>query len=87
MPLIYCELPLRPIAHCQVEASNQPHLDCLALPDLRIAMNSPNVRLTRHTQEIDDARFVLSGKLADVCAALDHLAAQEQRNAWRAARR
>ncbi|MFZ7321223.1 hypothetical protein [Comamonas jiangduensis] len=39
----------------------------------------------RRSKDKDSNRFALSGKLADVCAALDALAAQEMRNTWRVA--
>ena len=84
--LIFCELPLRRIEHAVFHASNQAPL--AEAPIQRVAgttMASPPVRLMRRAQDMDSSRFVLSGKLADVCAALDQLAAQETRNAWRVA--
>lgn len=44
-----------------------------------------HVRLLRRAKEQDCTRFALTGKLSDVCAALDELAALEQRNACRCA--
>lgn len=51
-------------------------------PQASLACNG-NVRLLRRAKEQDRTRFVMSGKLSDVCAALDALAALEQRQAWR----
>lgn len=86
MPLIFCELPLRRVEHAAFQASNQEPLKEEPMQQVAgTVMAGPNVRLMRRAQDMDSSRFVLSGKLADVCAALDQLAAQETRNAWRVA--
>lgn len=41
---------------------------------------SNQVRLLRHAKEQDTNRFALTGKLSDVCAALDELAQLEEDN-------
>lgn len=86
MQLIYCDLPLHRVHHAQLHASNQAHLVVLPAPlNDAAAMANQHVRLMRRATDMDSTRFALSGKLADVCAALDQLAAQETRNAWRVA--
>lgn len=85
MQLIYCELPLSRVGLSHLGASNQDQLLGLPVPLKSAAMGCNNVRLMRRAKDIDNTRFALSGKLADVCAALDQLAAQETRNAWRVA--
>lgn len=83
MQVIYCQLPLNRVKHVRLIASNDaqilvpPQATCVA-----VAVHS-NVRLMRRSKDSDNTRFALSGKLSDVCAALDQLAAQETRNALR----
>lgn len=85
MPLTHCELPLRRVRPAHLRASNQDQLLGLPAPLNDAAMASNNVRLMRRAKDSDTTRFALSGRLADVCAALDQLAAQENRSAWRVA--
>lgn len=82
MHLIHCTLPLECLPQAIDCASNDSQLNALATPDFDISTAS-NVRLMRRAKDTDSARFVLSGKLADVCAALDALAAEENRKARR----
>lgn len=86
MPLIYCKLPLLRVNFSSVCASNQEQWHYTELRTVNCASTPSNVRLMRRPKEADSTRFVLSGKLGDVCAALDQLAAQESLNALRMAR-
>lgn len=87
MHFTYCTLPLARLPNAITAASNEAQLGCLeSTPTLQQAhIHQGNVRLMRRTKDMDNTCFALSGKLADVCAALDALAAQETRNAWRVA--
>lgn len=74
MSLTYCHLPLptRPATSLGAAANAAHWLPCR--PQL-----PGNVRLlTPLPEPLHNTRFVLSGRLSDVCAALDHLASQEQ---------
>ena len=86
MPLIYCELPLTRVNFSADCASNHEQWHSMELHATDCATTQSNVRLMRRPKEADSTRFVLSGKLSDVCAALDQLAAQESLNALRVAR-
>lgn len=83
MQVLHCPLPL-PRLESAALASNQA-LFGVAPPYMDGHACHANVRLMRRSKEVDGNRFALSGKLADVCAALDALAEQEMRNAWRIA--
>lgn len=85
MHLIYCELPLPRVNHIAPVASNENNLSRATFSMAYAVAANSNVRLMRRPKESDNTRFVLSGKLSDVCAALDQLAAQETRNTWRCA--
>ena len=83
MHVIYCQLPLNRVKQVRLIASNDAQI--LAAPQatcVAVAAHS-NVRLMCRSKDGDNTRFALSGKLSDVCAALDQLAAQETRNALR----
>lgn len=85
MRLLHCPLPLPHLESAAASASNQA-LFCDTSFNTATCKNcTGNVRLMRRSKDQDNNRFALSGKLADVCAALDALAAQEIRNAWRVA--
>ena len=77
MPLSYCQLPLPRIFPQEDIACNQA---IFLAPSLGTLAESANVRLLHRAKEKDASRFILSGKMADVCAALDYLARQEQNN-------
>lgn len=85
MQFFYCELPLPRINPASHTACNQARYINLPEQLADRQASSGNVRLMRRTKDFDNSRFVLSGKLVDVCAALDELAAQEQHNTWRVA--
>lgn len=79
MTMLHCELPL-PRSTCRPwVASNQDQFHTLSMSC------HGNVRLMRRPKDTDRARFALSGKLSDVCAALAALEAQEARNRLRCA--
>lgn len=85
MHFLHCPLPLPHLESAAASASNQA-LFCDTSFNTATCKNcTGNVRLMRRSKDQDNNRFALSGKLADVCAALDALAAQEIRNAWRVA--
>lgn len=84
MRVSYCHLPLARLHQAVDCASNDPVLATDVVWPVNISCAS-NVRLLRRVHDADSARFVLSGKLADVCAALDMLAAEEGRMARRVA--
>lgn len=65
-------------------AANDAFYFAACLPSAA-SLSNARVRMLKHNEEMDGTRFVLSGKLSDVCAALDQLAALEQHNAWRCA--
>jgi hypothetical protein len=71
MSMTFCQLPMSRITTATM-ASNEAHFLPQALPH--------NVRLLRRAHDPDRTRFVMSGRLSDVCAALEQLAEQEQRN-------
>ena len=71
MSMTFCQLPRSRITTATM-ASNEAHFLPQALPH--------NVRLLRRAHDPDRTRFVMSGRLSDVCAALEQLAEQEQRN-------
>lgn len=82
MSLIPCTLPLPCVASTLVLASNQEwgfQMDTVNL------IGHGNVRVMRPTLDNNNACFALSGKLADVCAALDAMAQKEQLQAMRCA--
>lgn len=85
MYFIYCELPLNRVGNEHVNASNEKNFHGFVYAIRNAAVSDSNVRLMRRPQEDDNTRFALSGKLSDVCAALEQLEAQEIRNAWRCA--
>jgi len=85
MQFFYCELPLPRISPAAHKASNQARFIDLPAHMVDRQVCTGNVRLMRRMKDADNSRFVLSGKLGDVCAALDELAAQEQNNIWRVA--
>ncbi|MBP7646769.1 MAG: hypothetical protein KA751_08475 [Comamonas sp.] len=85
MQFFYCELPLPRINPASHTACNQARYINLPEQLADRQASSGNVRLMRRMKDFDNSRFVLSGKLVDVCAALDELAAQEQHNTWRVA--
>lgn len=83
MSTTFLALPLRQLPFFTLrEASNDASFACSSCMTYEQLQHS-NVRLLRHPKEQDCARFVLSGKLADVCAALDEMAALEKSNALR----
>lgn len=71
MSMTFCQLPLSRITTATM-ASNEAHFLPQALPH--------NVRLLRRAHDPDCTHFAMSGRLSDVCAALEQLAEQEQRN-------
>lgn len=85
MRVIYCELPLLRIKDTRCIASNEDNFLLSAQTLTKTVAANTNVRLMRRPKESDNTRFVLSGKISDVCAALEQLAAQETRNACRCA--
>lgn len=85
MTTLHCELPL-PRSTCRPRvASNQDQFHALTMSLPPSSACDGNVRLMRRPKDTDRARFALSGKLADVCAALEALAAQEARHRLRCA--
>lgn len=84
MRLSYCTLPLARLPRTVDCASNDYSLNAMPTSQMDVSATS-NVRLLRRAKDTDSARFVLSGKLADVCAALDVLAAEENRKSRRVA--
>ncbi|MDH0363554.1 hypothetical protein [Comamonas aquatica] len=85
MTTLHCELPL-PRSTCRPRvASNQDQFHVLTMSLPPSSACHGNVRLMRRPKDTDRARFALSGKLADVCAALEALAAQEARHRLRCA--
>ena len=85
MTTLHCELPL-PRSTCRPRvASNQDQFHALTMSLPPSSACPGNVRLMRRPKDTDRARFALSGKLADVCAALEALAAQEARHRLRCA--
>lgn len=81
MLLTYCHLPLPAQAALrqQTAANTQPWC---TQPDT--AQWPGNVRLlTRQPERLNCTRFVLSGRLSDVCAALEQMVTQEQLHARR----
>lgn len=85
MTTLHCELPL-PRSTCRPRvASNQDQFHAPTTPLPASSACHGNVRLMRRPKDTDRARFALSGKLADVCAALEALAAQEARHRLRCA--
>lgn len=82
--LIPCQLRSLPIPGAARPAANQRYF---RTPLRDVSAPAPacltQVRLLRRAQETDRNRFVLSGRLADVCQALDHMLAQEQAYARR----
>lgn len=85
MHFVYCEIPLTRLEDTRCTASNDNHFAPSTPALSKAAAIRSNVRLMRGSKESDNTRFALSGKLSDVCAALDQLAAQETCNAWRCA--
>ena len=83
---VICTLPLARLPLASSVASNA---DKFNEPRIHTqptqATCKVNVRWLCHSQDTDCHRFALSGRLADVCAVLDELAAQEVRNAWKCA--
>lgn len=77
--LVFCPLPLKRLSDQQRHAANHELLDCIALDagTPRPSHKLSNVRLLRCKHDPDQARFALSGKMADVCQALDIMAARE----------
>ncbi|WP_368921538.1 hypothetical protein [Comamonas aquatica] len=85
MTTLHCELPL-PRSTCRPRvASNQDQFHALTMSLRPSSACHGNVRLMRRPKDTDRARFALSGKLADVCAALEALAAQEDGHRLRCA--
>ena len=76
MPFLHCPLPLASLTIAATGAANADTLNQPPATSLEICCTE-NVRLMRRSQDCDTTRFALAGKLADVCAALDELAAQE----------
>ena len=85
MHFLHCPLPLPHIETARTSASNQNTFCDVSLRTVTCKTCTGNVRLMRRSKDKDSNRFALSGKLADVCAALDALAEQEMRNTWRVA--
>ena len=86
MHLLHCPQPLPPLESVTTAfASNQASFHEISACAAPCESCTGNVRLMRRSKDQDGNRFALSGKLADVCAALDALAAQETRNARRIA--
>lgn len=86
MQTMICTLPLVRIPIAPLVACNDDQFQEHATPTRHAhAACKANVRWMCRSKDIDCNRFALSGKLADVCAALDELAAQEVRNAWKCA--
>lgn len=73
MSIFFCALPLLSVAKPQRSAANAACLHPLTA--------AGNVRLLRRAHDADSNRFVISGKLADVCQALERLASEEIRHA------
>lgn len=73
MPVFFCSLPLLVVAKPLCSAANAA---CL-VP----VTAAGNVRLLRRAHDVDRNRFVISGKLADVCQELERLASEEIRHA------
>lgn len=85
MRLFHCELPLPRIAQVHQTACNQARFSSQSNDSVVPNIGTGNVRLMHRAKDFGNTRFVLSGKLADVCAALDAMAAQEQHSTWRVA--
>lgn len=73
MTVFFCPLPLPTVCPHPRRAANTEQLHPLAAVG--------NVRLLRRAHEADTSRFVMSGRLADVCQALERLASEEMRRA------
>lgn len=87
MQLLLCTLPLPRQFPTPAFASNADQLQRsagLSNSATHTTLHG-NVRWMQSPQNTDPQRIALSGKLSDVCAALDELAAQEIRNIWRTA--
>ena len=86
MTMFHCPLPLartaRPGHAANHEVFHDPAISPAPQPPglTLVRATQPlahNVRLLRNHRSSDRALFALSGKLSDVCAALDQLARQE----------
>lgn len=77
--LVFCKLPLQSIPRYTSHAANQACMDIAraSTPPFFWGNECSNVRLLRRQHDPDRTRFALSGKMADVCQALDALAARE----------
>ena len=77
--LVFCQLPLQSVPGYASHAANQAHLVTAIThaPTSLWGNQCSNVRLLRRQHEPDQTRFALSGKMADVCQALEALAARE----------
>lgn len=75
--LVFCKLPLQRVPFCKPDAANQCDANTEIAPYLPWSSRTSNVRLLRCPYDPDQTRFALAGKMADVCQALDKLAAQE----------
>lgn len=87
MQLSFCPLPLPRVSASVALASNacQFHPTKASHSTMGCQALHSNVRWMQRPQNTDIRRIALSGKLSDVCAALDELAAQERYGAWRTA--
>ena len=85
MQRLICTLPLARVPQASLVASNDDQLHTNESPLCVATACTAHVRWMCRAKDAGSNRFALSGKLADVCAVLDELAAQEVRNAWRCA--
>lgn len=83
MRLMHCALPLTYVARPMTCASNQPLP--LSKPATLGLSGHSNVRMMRPSLDTNSTCFALSGKLSDVCAALEAMAATERLQAMRCA--
>ena len=83
MQRLICTLPLARVPQASLVASNDDQLHTGESALCTATSCAAQVRWMCRAKDAGSSRFALSGKLADVCAALDELAAQEVRNAWR----
>lgn len=80
MQITFCKLPLPRLPHIDFSARNQDYFHNLLLQQPKDPFNhfqASNVRFMKRPWDKDHNRFALSGKLSDVCAALDAMAESE----------
>lgn len=83
MPLKHCTLPLPYVGNPLILASNQTLHP--KTPDIPAIRGYGNVRVMRPSTDAHNTCFALCGKLADVCAALEVMAAKEHLQSMRCA--